>query len=87
MQPEQTLQAHIDLKGRWLLPVHNGTFDLAFHAWHEPFDRIVALAEQRNILITTPSMGEVFNLLQPHPGRAWWLEVQTMQDTPGKNGK
>jgi hypothetical protein len=21
MQPEQTLQAHIDLKGRWLLPI------------------------------------------------------------------
>ncbi len=87
MQPEQTLQAHIDLKGRWLLPVHNGTFDLAFHAWHEPFDRIVALAEQRNILITTPLMGEAFNLLQPHPGRAWWLDVQTMQDAPGNKGK
>ncbi|MGH8410893.1 MAG: MBL fold metallo-hydrolase, partial [Pseudomonas sp.] len=28
MQPEETLQAHIDLKGRWLLPIHNGTFDL-----------------------------------------------------------
>ena len=87
MQPEQTLQAHIDLKGRWLLPVHNGTFDLAFHAWHEPFDRIVALAEQRNILITTPLMGEAFNLLQPHPGRAWWLDVQTIQDAPGNKGK
>ena len=44
MQPEQTLQAHRDLKGRWLMPVHNGTFDLAMHAWHEPFDRIHALA-------------------------------------------
>ncbi|WP_411736509.1 MULTISPECIES: MBL fold metallo-hydrolase [Pseudomonas] len=77
MQPEQSLQAHIDLKGRWLLPIHNGTFDLAFHAWHEPFDRIVALAEQRNVLITTPPMGEAFNLLQPHKGRAWWFDAQT----------
>ena len=76
MQPEQSLQAHIDLNGRWLLPIHNGTFDLAFHAWSEPFDRIVALAAQRNVLITTPQMGEAFNLLTPHPGRAWWLEVE-----------
>ena len=76
MQPEQSLQAHIDLNGRWLLPIHNGTFDLAFHAWSEPFARIVALAAQRNVLITTPQMGEVFNLLTPHPGRAWWLEVE-----------
>ena len=76
MQPEHSLQAHIDLNGRWLMPIHNGTFDLAFHAWSEPFDRIVALAEQRNVLITTPQMGEAFNLAQPHKGRAWWLEVQ-----------
>ena len=76
MQPEQSLQAHIDLNGRWLLPIHNGTFDLAFHAWSEPFARIVALAAQRNVLITTPQMGEAFNLLTPHPGRAWWLEVE-----------
>ena len=77
MQPEHSLQAHIVLNGRWLMPIHIGTFDLAFHAWSEPFDRIVALAEQRNVLITTPQMGEVFNLMQPHKGRAWWLEVQT----------
>ena len=76
MQPEQSLQAHIDLNGRWLLPIHNGTFDLAFHAWSEPFDRIVALAEQGSVLITTPQMGEAFNLLTPHSGRAWWLEAQ-----------
>ena len=34
-------------RGRWLMPVHNGTFDLAMHAWHEPLDRIHALAEAR----------------------------------------
>lgn len=76
MQPEQTLQAHIDLKGRWLLPIHNGTFDLAFHAWHEPFDRIMALAWERNVSITTPAMGQAFRLNQPERGQAWWLEVE-----------
>lgn len=77
MQPEQSLQAHIDLKGRWLMPIHNGTFDLAFHGWHEPFDRILALAEEREVLITTPEMGEAFNLKQPHSGRSWWLGIKT----------
>lgn len=76
MQPEETLQAHIDLKGRWLLPIHNGTFDLAFHAWHEPFDRIMALAWERNVSITTPGMGQAFMLNQPERGQAWWLEVE-----------
>lgn len=72
MQPEQTLQAHLDLKGRWLLPVHNGTFDLAMHAWHEPFDRIQSLAEHHGVALATPEMGEILSLKQPHGGRLWW---------------
>lgn len=75
MQPEQTLQAHLDLRGRWLLPIHNGTFDLAMHAWHEPFDRILALAWERNVPITTPMMGQPFYLQYPSRGMTWWLEV------------
>lgn len=76
MQPEETLQAHLDLKGRWLFPIHNGTFDLAMHAWHEPFDRILALAWERSVSITTPQMGEAFNLAHPQRGDAWWLVVE-----------
>jgi L-ascorbate metabolism protein UlaG (beta-lactamase superfamily) len=33
MHPEQTVQAHVDLRGRWFMPIHNGTFDLAMHRW------------------------------------------------------
>jgi L-ascorbate metabolism protein UlaG (beta-lactamase superfamily) len=72
MQPEQTLQAHIDLKGRHLLPVHNGTFDLALHAWDDPFERIVALAQQNNLAISTPQMGELLNLNEPNVENYWW---------------
>jgi L-ascorbate metabolism protein UlaG (beta-lactamase superfamily) len=81
MQPEQTLQAHIDLKGRWLLPVHNGTFDLAMHAWHEPFDRILALAWEKNITISTPQMGQPFYMDYPSRGNAWWLGVEGVVET------
>ncbi|OYO31726.1 MBL fold metallo-hydrolase [Janthinobacterium sp. PC23-8] len=75
MQPEQTLQAHLDLKGKWLIPVHNGTFDLGLHAWHEPFDRIAALAARRGVKLSTPQMGEAVNLRDPQPGQKWWLTV------------
>jgi L-ascorbate metabolism protein UlaG (beta-lactamase superfamily) len=30
---------------QWLLPIHNGTFNLAMHAWWDPFERVVDLAE------------------------------------------
>lgn len=77
MQPEQTLQAHIDLKGLCLLPIHNGTFDLAMHAWHEPFERIHALASARDIAICTPQMGEAVSIRHSSSGSRWWRSVKT----------
>ena len=76
MQPEQTLQAHLDLRGQWLMPLHNGTFDLAMHAWHEPFDRIHALAQSQAVALATPGMGERLSLAQPHEGQRWWRDVE-----------
>ncbi|MES2018690.1 MAG: MBL fold metallo-hydrolase [Pseudomonadota bacterium] len=75
MQPEQTLQAFIDLKGKWLMPVHNGTFDLGLHAWREPFDRIAMLAEQRGVPLATPEMGAPLDLNRPVAGGHWWTQV------------
>ncbi len=81
MQPEQTLQAHLDLRANWLMPVHNGTFDLAMHVWHEPFDRITALAAEKGVSITTPEMGERVDMKQPGPTQRWWLR-SVQAETP-----
>lgn len=81
MQPEETLQAHLDLRGRWLLPIHNGTFDLARHSWREPFDRIAELAEQQGVALTTPRMGELLQLSQPSIATRWWRELESREDT------
>jgi len=72
MQPEQTLQAHLDLRGRNLLPIHNGTFDLALHAWNDPFERIVQLAQAPAVPVVTPAMGEAVQLARPQPTARWW---------------
>lgn len=74
MLPEQTVRAHEDLRGRWLLPIHNGTFDLAMHAWDDPFERIGALAADRGIALATPRMGERLDLSAPQPTGAWWRD-------------
>lgn len=76
MQPEETLQAFLDLKAAWLLPVHNGTFDLGMHRWQEPFDRIAALADAHGVAMATPEMGEPLDLRQPQAGRRWWRELK-----------
>jgi hypothetical protein len=57
MFPEQTVQAHLDLKGNVLHPVHWGTFNLALHPWYEPMVRLTAVANAKNIQIATPVVG------------------------------
>ncbi|MES2532695.1 MAG: MBL fold metallo-hydrolase, partial [Pseudomonadota bacterium] len=36
MQPEESVKAFEDLRGKLLYVVHNSTFDLAFHTWRDP---------------------------------------------------
>ncbi len=79
MQPEESLQAHLDLKGRYLMPIHNGTFDLSLHPWTEPFERITALAEAAQVPLVAPVMGERIDLRQPALSRHWWRTVQAAQ--------
>lgn len=75
MQPEETVQAHVDLRGRWLVPINNGTFDLAMHRWQEPFERITGLTAARGVALATPRMGERLNMAAPHRGERWWRNV------------
>jgi L-ascorbate metabolism protein UlaG (beta-lactamase superfamily) len=83
MQPDETVQAHLDLRGRWLVPVHNGTFDLAMHGWREPFERVMGLAAVRGIPLATPRMGERLDLAAPHRGKRWWRDVAETVQEPG----
>ena len=76
MQPEQTMQAHLDLRGNVLLPIHNGTFDLAFHVWHEPLDRIAALADRHARPLATPVIGAPLSLAAPAATERWWQGIQ-----------
>ncbi len=75
MMPAQTVQAHIDLGGKWLLPIHNGTFDLAMHAWDDPFEQVLKLGGERGVKISTPMMGERIDINAPHEGERWWRSV------------
>jgi L-ascorbate metabolism protein UlaG (beta-lactamase superfamily) len=79
MQPEQTVQAHVDLGARWLMPVHNGTFDLAMHGWQEPFERVLALSEQKGIALATPRMGERLDLSAPQAATTRWWRATTQE--------
>jgi L-ascorbate metabolism protein UlaG (beta-lactamase superfamily) len=72
MTPEETVQAFGDLRGKLLYVVHNSTFDLAFHTWRDPLDRVAALADARGIALATPEIGEVLTLNRPRENKRWW---------------
>ena len=72
MMPEETVQASIDLKAKWLLPVHWGKFALANHPWNEPVGRAVKKATELNVNITTPIIGEPVIINENYPVKAWW---------------
>ena len=59
MVPEQTTQAAIDLKAKYLIPVHWGKFKLANHSWNEPVERIRKSATDLNLRVKIPVIGEV----------------------------
>ncbi|WP_025101799.1 MBL fold metallo-hydrolase [Burkholderia sp. A1] len=87
MQPEHTVQAHQDLRGRWLVPVHNGTFDLAMHRWQDPFERVFGLAAAQGIALATPRMGERLDLAAPHRGERWWRGVADTAAEPATRAR
>jgi L-ascorbate metabolism protein UlaG (beta-lactamase superfamily) len=74
--PENALRAHEWLRGKTLLPVHWGTFNLAIHAWDEPAETLWKGAQERGIRLLTPSLGEVVEPARVDVPRAWWRELQ-----------
>ncbi|MGC4036324.1 MAG: MBL fold metallo-hydrolase [Chitinophagaceae bacterium] len=75
MMPENTAQAALDLKAKWLLPVHWGKFSLSLHPWNEPIQRVLAKAKELNVNVTTPMIGEPVVLDESYPSEKWWEGV------------
>jgi L-ascorbate metabolism protein UlaG (beta-lactamase superfamily) len=71
MSPEEAVRAHQDLGGRLLLPVHWGTFNLAFHAWNAPAEEAVAAAAARGVAISIPRPGQWVEPSAPPPLEPW----------------
>lgn len=72
MMPEETAQAHLDLKGKTLLPIHWGKFSLALHSWTEPMERLLAETNKKDIRLTTPRIGELITIDSYLPFENWW---------------
>jgi Predicted Zn-dependent hydrolases of the beta-lactamase fold len=79
MIPEETVQAHKDVRGGILLPVHWGGFTLALHDWNDPALRVTAEAEKQGVPVWIPRIGEAVYLEQDRegwsPDPSWWKDA------------
>lgn len=72
MNPEEAVRAHRDLGGDVLLPIHWATFDLAFHAWAEPVERLWAAAAEAGVQLALPRPGQQISSSNVPPTADWW---------------
>ncbi|NQT61852.1 MAG: MBL fold metallo-hydrolase [Candidatus Marinimicrobia bacterium] len=78
LMPEETAQASVDLKSKLILPIHWGGFTLAFHDWTDPIERVLKKADELNISVTTPKIGEPVILGNTtFPNEEWWKKYNS----------
>lgn len=76
MMPEEVVAAAQELKAKRFMPVHWGKFALSTHAWDEPIRRVLAAAENQNIPVLHPRIGEVVFLDEEQMQERWWEGVK-----------
>ena len=76
LTPEQAVDAHTKVKGRVLLPIHWGTFNLAFHAWSEPAERVVTAARTAGAQLVVPRPGQSVEPATAPVVEPWWRTVR-----------
>jgi L-ascorbate metabolism protein UlaG (beta-lactamase superfamily) len=76
LTPEQAVRACTLVQGKVLFPIHWGTFNLAFHRWDEPADRVVAAAQAAGVSLVMPKLGQSIEPSSPPPVDPWWRTVK-----------
>ena len=71
MGPENATEAHLALRGKVMMPIHWGTFNLALHDWKEPVQKLMHFADQKNITLFVPCPGAPTDVNGAHNSN-WW---------------
>jgi len=78
--PANALAAHRLLGGGVLMPVHWGTFALSTHAWDEPVEDLLALADPDAAALLLPRLGEPAEPVERREVQPWWRRSQAVGD-------
>ena len=70
--PEEAVQAHVELRGKRLQPIHWGAFKLSTHDWNEPVKRTLAASEEKDVAVLLPKQGECVHVQEGLVSDRWW---------------
>ena len=75
MFPEEVIQATLDTKASWMIPVHWGTFCICNHAWDDSIIRVTEKAKEQGIKLATPKIGQTVDFKNIGSfNETWWKE-------------
>ena len=76
MQPEQSVQAALDVNAQIVMPIHWGKYNLALHSWKDPIDRFIKSAYAKNLSTHTPVVGDIVMIPSERKELKWWESVK-----------
>ncbi|MCP4163351.1 MAG: MBL fold metallo-hydrolase [Deltaproteobacteria bacterium] len=70
--PKNVLKAYKDLRGKVLMPIHWGLFQLGTHPWKEPAEKIIQYARENEVNLLLPKPGVVVDMRKTSNISYWW---------------
>ncbi len=75
--PDNALQAAFDLRAKVMMPIHWGLFNLAFHAWDQPPERMTQIAAEAGLPLFVPEPGVSAEFTGEAANSLWWRRFQS----------
>ncbi|MBU2550850.1 MAG: MBL fold metallo-hydrolase [Proteobacteria bacterium] len=72
IDPREGIILNRMVRGRLMMPVHWGTFNLSYHGWTEPAERLIDEADRTDTSIVIPRVGQMFEPASPPALDRWW---------------
>lgn len=73
MFPEETAQAALDVNAKMIMPIHWGAFKLGMHSWTDPVERITVKAQELDVNMIIPEIGEeIYITDNVTMDSSWW---------------
>ena len=80
--PNEAIKVNEMVRGQLMMPIHWGTFNLSYHGWTEPAERVIVAAARTDTQIVIPKVGQMFEPASPPAVERWWPDVPWTKASP-----